>query len=128
MIVRSMARRHEIASRMSVGGSRWRLVRQLLVESMILALGGGVVALMITFWTTGTLMKFMPTTDFPISLNTQADRTVLLATLVISVLTGVIFGILPALRASADAPAAGLHSGTGRAARAPRQARFTTRS
>jgi len=76
------------------------------VESLILALGGGVVALMITFWTTGTLMKFMPATDFPISLNTRADRTVLLATLVISVLTGVIFGILPALRASGDAPAA----------------------
>ncbi len=126
MIVRSMARRHEIAIRMSLGASRWRLVRQLLVESLILALGGGVVALMITFWTTGTLMKFMPTTDFPISLNTQADRTVLLATLVISVLTGVIFGILPALRASGDAPAAVLKEDTGKASGGPRKARLAS--
>ncbi len=126
MIVRSMARRHEIAIRMSLGASRWRLVRQLLVESLILALGGGVVALMITFWTTGTLMKFMPTTDFPISLNTRADRTVLLATLVISVLTGVIFGILPALRASGDAPAAVLKEDTGKASGGPRKARLAS--
>jgi predicted permease len=126
MLVRSMARRREIAIRMSLGASRWRLVRQLLVESLILALAGGVVALMITFWTTGTLMKFMPTTDFPISLNTQADRTVLLATLVISVLTGVIFGILPALRASGDAPAAVLKEDTGKASGGPRKARLAS--
>jgi predicted permease len=126
MLVRSMARRREIAIRMSMGASRWRLVRQLLVESLVLALGGGVVALMITFWTTGTLMKFMPTTDFPISLNTRADRTVLLATLVISVLTGVIFGILPALRASGDAPAAVLKEDTGKASGGPRKARLAS--
>src|SRR5467141_4366302 len=86
MLVRSMARRREIAIRMSLGASRWRLARQLLVESLILALGGGAVALLITFWTTGTLMKFIPTADFPISLSIRADRAVLLATLVISVL------------------------------------------
>ena len=94
MLVRSVARRREIAIRMSLGASRWRLVRQLLVESLMLALAGGVVALLITFWTAGTFMKFLPKTDFPISLGMRADRTVLLATLVISVLTGVIFGIL----------------------------------
>src|ERR1700747_3038022 len=100
ILVRSVGRRREIAIRMSLGASRWRLVRQLLVESLILALAGGAVALLITSWTAGSLMKFLPTTDFPLALVVQADRTVLIATFVISVLTGVIFGILPALRAS----------------------------
>jgi ABC-type antimicrobial peptide transport system permease subunit len=105
-LVRSVGRRREIAIRMSLGASRWRLVRQLLVESLMLSLAGGAVALLITLWTAGTLMKFVPAMDFPISLVVHADRTVLLATVVISVLTGVIFGILPALRASGVAPVA----------------------
>jgi predicted permease len=126
MLVRSVARRREIAIRMSLGANRWRLVRQLLVESLVLALGGGVVALLITFWTAGTFMKFVPTTDFPISLNMRADRTVLLATLVISVLTGVIFGILPALRASSEAPVAVLKEDTGSASGGLRKARLAS--
>ena len=106
MLVRSVGRRREIAIRISLGGSRWRLVRQLLVESLLLSLAGGGVALLFTLWTQGTLMKFMPVTpDIPLSLTVEADRTVLLATLVISLLTGVIFGILPALRSSGIAPA-----------------------
>ena len=59
MLVRSVARRREIAIRMSLGASRWRLVRQLLVESLLLALAGGVIALFITFWSAGTFMKFV---------------------------------------------------------------------
>ena len=104
MLVRSVARRREIAIRMSLGASRWRLVRQSLVESLLLALAGGVAASAITFWTAGSLMKFLPAMDFPVGLDIRADRTVLLAALGISVLTGVIFGILPALRSSGDAP------------------------
>ena len=106
MLVRAVARRREIAIRISLGGNRWRLVRQLLVESLMLSLSGGAVALMVTLWTQGTLMKFFPTTpDMPIGLTIEADRTVLLATLMISLLTGMIFGILPALRSSGIAPA-----------------------
>ena len=106
MLVRAVGRRREIAIRISLGGNRWRLVRQLLVESLILSLAGGGVALLFTLWTQGTLMKFLPVTpDIPLSLTVRADRTVLLTTLVISVLTGVIFGILPALRSSGIAPA-----------------------
>ena len=116
MLVRSLGRRREIAIRMSLGASRWPLVRQLLVESLILALAGGAVALLITSWTAGTLMKFLPVTeDIPLSLSIEADRTVLLAALVISVLTGVIFGILPALRSSGVAPVAVLKEDTGSA-------------
>src|SRR5216684_709809 len=126
MLVRSVARRREIAIRMSLGASRWRLVRQLLVESLVLALAGGAVALLITFWSAGTFLKFIPTTDFPISLGIRVDRAVLLATFVISVLTGVIFGILPALRASSEAPVAVLKEDTGSASGGLRKARLAS--
>src|SRR6266852_3855406 len=126
MLVRSVGRRREIAIRMSLGASRWRLVRQLLVESLMLALAGGAVALLITFWTEGTLMKFLPVTDFPISLSIRADRAVLLATMVISVLTGLIFGILPALRSSSEAPMGVLKEDTGSASGGLRKARLAS--
>jgi predicted permease len=126
MLVRSVARRREIAIRLSLGANRWRLVRQLLVESLILALASGLVAFALTFWTAGTFMKFIPKTDFPISLGMRVDHTVLLATMVISVFTGVIFGILPALRASGEAPIAVLKEDTGSASGGMRKARLAS--
>jgi predicted permease len=126
MLVRSVGRRREIAIRMSLGASRWRLVRQLLVESLMLALAGGAAALLITSWTAGTLIKFLPASDIPFALSIGADRTVLLATFVISVLTGVIFGILPALRSSSLAPVAVLKEETGTASGALRKARLAS--
>ena len=124
MLVRSMGRRRETAIRMSLGASRWRLVRQLLVESLILALAGGALAILITLWTAGTLMKFIPAMDFPISLIIRADRTVFFATMLISLLTGIIFGILPALRASSVAPATVLKEDTGSASGGMNKARL----
>jgi putative ABC transport system permease protein len=127
MLVRSVGRRREIGIRMSLGASRWRLVRQLLVESLMLALAGGAVALLITSWTEGTLMKFMPVTeDIPLALSVAVDRTVLLAALVISVLTGVIFGILPALRTSGVAPVAALKEEIGSVSGGLRKARLAS--
>jgi predicted permease len=126
MLVRSVGRRREIAIRTSLGASRWRLVRQLLVESLVLALVGGAVAFSITLWTAGAFMKFVPTTDFPLSLSIRADRTVLLATLAISVLTGVIFGILPALRSSSEAPVTVLKEDAGSASSGLRKARLAS--
>jgi len=126
MLVRSVARRREIAIRMSLGASRWRLVRQLLVESIVLALAGGAVALVITVWTAGSMMRFVPQTDFPFFLPIQTDRTVLLATLGISLLTGIIFGILPALRASGEAPVAVLKEDAGAAGGGRGKARLTS--
>jgi predicted permease len=106
MLVRSVGRRQELAIRISLGASRWRLVRQLLVESLMLSLAGGAVALLFTQWTQGVLMAFLPVTpDIPLSLTIATDRTVLLVALGISVLTGIIFGILPAVRSSGIAPA-----------------------
>ncbi|MGA8232201.1 MAG: ABC transporter permease [Candidatus Acidiferrales bacterium] len=126
MLVRSVGRRREIAIRMSLGASRWRLVRQLLVESLVLALAGGAAALLITWWTAGTFMKFLPEMDFPISLGIQMDRTLLLATLGIALLTGVVFGILPALRASSEAPVEMLKEDTASASGGMRKARLAS--
>jgi predicted permease len=126
MLVRSVARRREIAIRMSLGASRWRLVRQSLIESLMLALAGGAAAWIITLWTAGSLMKFLPVMDFPVSLVVRTDRTVLLATLGISVLTGVLFGILPALRSSGEAPVGVLKEDAGSVSSGLHKARLTS--
>jgi predicted permease len=113
LLVRSVARRREIAIRLSIGASRWRLVRQLLIESLILALAGGGVAMLITVWTAGTFSQFIPPTNIPVSLDIHADRRVLLGTMLLSLVTGIIFGVLPAWRASDLAPIAVLKEDSG---------------
>jgi predicted permease len=105
LLVRSVARRREIALRLSMGASRWRLLRQLLVESVLLALVGGGLAMLLTTWTAGTFAAFFPpTANLPLTLNGHTDRTVLLVTMVIAILSAMIFGILPGLRTSSLAP------------------------
>lgn len=101
LLVRSVSRRREMAIRLSIGATRWRLIRQLLVESLILSICGGGVAMLFTLWTAGMLGNLIPpVAEIPLSMTVNADRTVLFATFAISILTGVIFGILPALRSS----------------------------
>jgi predicted permease len=104
LLVRSVARRREFAIRLSLGATRWRLVRQLMIENLLVALAGGAVALIGTFWTAQTLAAFLPPTTLPLSINGSLDSTVLLATMLVSVFTAVISGIVPALRASALSP------------------------
>ncbi|MFZ0415223.1 MAG: ABC transporter permease [Candidatus Acidiferrales bacterium] len=105
LLVRSVGRRREMAIRLSIGATRWRLVRQLLAESLILAFCGGAIAMVFTLWTAGTLGSFVPpVAEIPLSMTVTADRSVLFATFIISILTGVIFGILPAFRSSSLQP------------------------
>ncbi|MGD0427432.1 MAG: ABC transporter permease [Candidatus Acidiferrales bacterium] len=113
LLVRSVARRREIAIRLSIGASRWRLVRQLLIESLILALAGGGVAMLITTWTAGTFSQFIPPTNIPVAMDIHADSRVLVATMLLSLFTGIIFGVLPAWRASDLAPIAVLKEDSG---------------
>jgi predicted permease len=106
ILVRSVARRREYAIRLSLGASRWRLVRQLMVENLLVALAGGAVALLITFWTASTLSSFLPSATLPLGMHGRVNGTVLLATLLVSALTAVLSGMIPALRASALSPIA----------------------
>ncbi len=104
LLVRSVARRREYAIRLSMGASRWRLVRQMMIENLLIALAGGAAALVCTLWTAKTLAAFLPPTTLPLAINGHVDRTVLLATMLVSVLTAVISGAVPALRASSLSP------------------------
>ncbi|HKS80250.1 MAG TPA: ABC transporter permease [Candidatus Acidoferrales bacterium] len=104
LLVRSLGRRREIAVRMSLGASRWRLARLMLMESLLLALGGGGSAILIASWTSGTFSNFIPPSDLPIALNMRVDRAVFLGTLAISFFACLIAGALPAFRSSALAP------------------------
>src|SRR6202167_1214978 len=126
LLVRSVSRRREIAIRLSLGASRWRLVRQLLIESLVLSSAGGILAMFITAWTTGMLGQFIPPTNIPIALDFQVDRAVFFVTFAISILSGVIFGILPALRASDMSPVTVLKEDAGSASGGLHRARLSS--
>jgi len=113
LLVRSVARRREVALRLAMGASGWRVLRQLLVESVLLALGAGGVAMLSTTWTAGLFAALIPPTTLPLTLNGRADRTVLLVTMVVSTLSAMIFGILPGLRTCRVAPVAVLKEEAG---------------
>jgi predicted permease len=100
LLVRSVVRRRELAIRLSIGASRWRLVFQLMVENAFIALAAAGLALLLTRWTAHGLSAFLPPTTLPLTLNGRVDRTVLLAAIMISLLTAAVSGVLPALRAS----------------------------
>jgi predicted permease len=106
LLVRSVARRREFAIRLSMGAGRWTLVRQLMAENLLIALAGGAIALSTTLWTSKTLGSFLPGTVLPLAINGEVDGRVLLATMVVSLLTAVVSGIVPALRASRLSPSA----------------------
>jgi predicted permease len=126
LLVRAVARRREMAIRLSMGATRWRLVRQLLAESLILAFCGGGIALLFTLWSAGTLSDFVPPTEIPVSMSVHADRSVLFATLLISLLTSAIFSVLPALRSSNLMPAAVLKEESGSASGGRSKARLSS--
>jgi predicted permease len=126
LLVRSVSRRREMAIRLSIGATRGRLIRQLLAESLILAVCGGGVAMLFTLWTAGTLGDFVPpVAELPLAMTVNVDRTVLFAAFIISILTGVIFGILPALRTSSLQPANALKEEAGSASGGMHKARLS---
>jgi putative ABC transport system permease protein len=100
---RAFGRQKEIAVRLALGASRWRLVRQLLTESLLIAIAGGVIGLLLSAWAV-VLMRGAFPEDYavliPGSNHFGINRTVLLFTLMISMLTSVVFGLMPALQAS----------------------------
>lgn len=97
LLARTAARHHEMAVRSALGASQGRLVRQLLIESVMLSCSGGLVGLLVAWWAVRALSSWLPPNTLPIPMI-EVDSNVLLFALGITVLTGLIFGIVPALR------------------------------
>jgi predicted permease len=100
LLARAASRQKEVAVRLAVGAGRSRLIRQLLTESMLLAGLGGIVGLMLAFWGTHLLVAFMASGREPIRLSVTPEPRVLGFTAAVSVLTGILCGLSPALRST----------------------------
>ncbi len=100
LLSKAVSRRREVAVRLSLGASRVRLVRQLLVESLLLSLVAGVAGVALAYWTMDLIMAFVPPVDVPIDLGLRMDGVTLLFALAISAITGIVFGLAPAVQAS----------------------------
>ena len=103
MVSRTLARQREMAVRAAVGARRWQLIRQLLIESVVLGLAGGFFGLLIALWSTRAIGSLVPadfaTTVYDLN-NIPIDWRVFAFTLTLSVATGVVFGLAPAVAAS----------------------------
>jgi putative ABC transport system permease protein len=106
-LARATSRGQEMAVRAALGAQRLRLLRQLLLENLLIACFGGLLGVLLAFWGVGALTRLGPT-DLPRIEDIRIDMPVLLFALVTSVLTGVLFGIAPALRAGSVDPAEAL--------------------
>ncbi|RPH75892.1 MAG: FtsX-like permease family protein [Candidatus Rokuibacteriota bacterium] len=125
MLVRSVARRRELAVRLAMGASRWRLVRQSLAESALLALGGAAVAVTATGWTAELFQWLVPPMTNPVALNGRLDVPVILATVGIAMASSLVSGILPAMRSTKVEPVEVLNEETGRVSGGIHRARLT---
>jgi len=99
MLARGAGRQKEIAIRTALGSSRWRIARQLLTESVFLAVVGGAAGLLLAVWGVAALLAVAPK-DLPRLNDVSIDTRVLLFTIGITLLTGLVFGVIPALQTS----------------------------
>jgi putative ABC transport system permease protein len=99
MLAKSAARRKDVAVRTALGAGRWRIARQLLTESVVIALAGGACGLVLARWCVGLLRGVVPDM-FPLMKQMTVDVRVIVFTIGVSVASGLIFGILPALHGS----------------------------
>jgi predicted permease len=100
LLAQAAKREKELSIRVAMGAGRWRLVRQMLTESTVLSLLGGLAGLLVAYWGRNVLWSFRPPFLLDGSIDLSFDARVLGFTLLISLFTGLIFGIIPAIKAS----------------------------
>jgi putative ABC transport system permease protein len=125
LLARASVREREIAVRLAIGASRWRLVRQLLVESLLLAITGAALGAGLAQALSRALIAFMSTANSPLFVGLNMDWRILGFTATLAMLTCLLFGLLPAMRATHMSPASAIRSG-GRSMTAGRE-RFSLR-
>ncbi len=114
MLARGTARTHELALRSSMGASRWRVMRQLLTESVLLSLTGAAIGIMLAFGAVKWIAAAMPYYSFPHEAAIHVSLPVLFFSVLLAVLTGVLFGVSPALQLSRPNLNGLIQSGSGR--------------
>ncbi len=100
MLARAATRQKEISVRLAIGASRGRLIRQLLTECVLLSCAGAALGILFARWGSAILVQFISTPRSPVFLQFSMDSRILGFTAAIAVLTGILFGILPALRST----------------------------
>ncbi len=100
LIARAFARQKEIAVRLSIGATRWHLIRQLLVESLVLSAMGGAIGVFLAVTMTRVLLAMVPSEGNPLLIESTPDWRILAFTLGLTFITALVFGMVPALRAS----------------------------
>jgi len=124
LLARAASRRREMAIRLALGAGRRSLLRQLLIESLVIALGGGLLGLLVSLWTTSALLRILPADATGGWIAATLDVRLLFVTLALSVLTGLLFGLAPALQASRTEVASTLREQQAALASAGSAARF----
>ncbi len=121
LLARAASRRKEIALRLALGGSRGRLVRQMLTESFVLASLGAALGLAIAFWTARSLAAFLPPYASRVTFDTRPDVVVFAFTLGLTVITTLLFGLAPTLHASKQDLVTAMKDNTSTVGRGPRK-------
>jgi len=124
LVARSAARQKEIAVRLSLGAPRARLIRQLLTESVLLGGVGGALGLLFAYWGSHALVLLMSSGGEPLSVNVQPDAKVLGFTAAVSAVTGILFGLAPALRSTRVDLTPALKAGAGAVSAVSQQTRL----
>jgi len=104
LLARATARRHEMSVRLALGASRWRLTRQLLTESLLLSASGAALAMVIAYWGSRLLVRQLSTSTNTVFLDMGLSWQMLAFTALVAIVTALLFGMAPALRASGVQP------------------------